>query len=246
MRLGYADARSLACIFTLRPHSVRHVVYVELPALATWPDMRADGDTNAAQHPFLSNVLPALNVARTADTYITERSTPFVIDTDVRTCLPLVRALLEGGLEKIYEAVAPVSVVPYSAIEEMALESGDLFAGMRATLDQLWATTHCRCIPPTKLARRRFISLLAERVYLLQEFRRSIQRMRADQMPRNSLFEPFTGGLRGVVWDRLARILFLECIYLCCIDEGVVDPPTLPIWCVRDKKCAKIALIVRR
>ena len=79
---------------------MRHAVYVELPALTNWPDRRSDAGVTAAHHPFLLNGLPALNVARTHDTAITERSVPFVIDTDVRTCLPLVKALLEGGNQK--------------------------------------------------------------------------------------------------------------------------------------------------
>jgi hypothetical protein len=51
---------------------VRHVVYVELPALPTWP---VPGEPlHVSQHPYMSNGLPALHIGRTADFAVTNQS----------------------------------------------------------------------------------------------------------------------------------------------------------------------------
>jgi hypothetical protein len=51
---------------------IRHAVYVELPALPTWP---VPGQPlHVYQHPFLINGLPALNVGRTAEFAVSNKT----------------------------------------------------------------------------------------------------------------------------------------------------------------------------
>jgi hypothetical protein len=154
-----------------------------------------------------------------------------------------------SSLLVVYEAVAPVGVVPYSAVEELALESGDLFAGMRATLDQLWGIPECRGIQRTKLARRRFVSLLTDRVLFMQDLRRSMRptSMNVGQSP-HPLYRVLIGRLKEYFWERLARVLLLECINLCNenMRQDWADPKLQLIWSVRDKTGSNFALIVRQ
>lgn len=204
---------------------VKHAVFVELPALETWP--RVD-NFSAAQHPFLANGLPAVNAAFTAAFAVNNRNVPFAIEKEERSVASVVRALLDG------DKAAFLSATNTSAVEEVGLSKENRTTGrpytveevdaanasVRKTLEELWALGACSGIPRSKLARRRFVQLLHDRL----SFIRNVQ-----SLLRNSRFAGVGAPLPKLVEaansigpsfiERLAIILLAETINLC--DESM-------------------------
>lgn len=198
----------------LLDENVKHVVFVELPALDSWPAVE---ECTVAQHPFLINGLPALNVARTDVFAVHNKSVPFYVDATVREVSLVVRALL-GSRDRstcsarsqtavsamqavssltLAEALSPVTVTmddvsltkvnpktrrPYSQ-EEVDESIAAVRKAAWEALDELWALPACRGIPRSKLARRRFISLLHDRITFLKDMKRYIMMSNWSQQP---------------------------------------------------------------
>ncbi len=162
---------------------MKHAVYVELPALPTWPSVSpplavAPTATAAAaalerplgpgediipsKHPWLSAGLPVLNLARTNDFAVHNGTVPFRIDEidRARGALTILRQLMQTT--EIPATFSTVGDVDQSALLKMLLSlpasaSGgeDLYEALLA----LWARPECAGISHTKLARRRFLQL---------------------------------------------------------------------------------------
>lgn len=223
---------------------VTHAVFIELPALESWP---ADGDNfSVTQHPFLANGLPALNSAFTAAFAVSNRSVPFAVGKEERVVAAVVRALLDGdsaalGAATNLGAGEDVTLLrenratgrPYNAAEiELANES------VRRTLDELWALGACKGIPRSKLARRRFVLLLHDRVKFIYDVRRALV-MSTFGVPGStaSLLARTAKAIGPSFYDRLSLILLAEAINLC--DESMRrdwgNSRREVVWTVRDQ-----------
>ena len=154
-----------------------HAVFVELPALDAWPLIE---DFTVTHHPFLLNGLSALGAARTDVFAVNNRTVPFAIDLPTRSVAAVCRALLDGDSAALGTHLNPVSFEEISVAKEnpatkrpyTAEEVQLALAPDRKTLDELWSLDALAGIPRSKLARRRFIALMQDRILFIRDVRR--------------------------------------------------------------------------
>jgi hypothetical protein len=211
-------------------------VYVELPALPTWPIAETDAaaakasvsgaatsrqDAAPSKHPWLANGLPVLNLAHTREQDVREAAIPFLLEASdrVRDAIAVLRLLLSTTSIPTESLTGDASPSALLALLGRAVVS-DPNDAHSDVLAAFWARPECGGIPRTKLARQRFLQLWVNRTDFLHACHKHYKDVK--RIGYGFVVRTIASALSGLLCVHvLARACACACVCVCGGGGGV-------------------------